>query len=101
MVWLYSTETYFPGDLQVQLDNTIPEVNFAPVAGAPNPLTLDNLNALNSLGGTNVYLTSKSDITQNPAWLGGVKPNSAGQSVGAKSCTIIVNDHGGSSTVDA
>ena len=99
MVWLYSQETYNPGDLQVQIDNTQPEVNFSVVSNASSPLTLDNLNALNNLGGAYVYLTSTVSLADNPTYLNGVKPNSVGETVGAKSCTIIINDHGGSSTV--
>lgn len=68
--------------------------------GAPRPLTLDNLGTLNGLGGPNVYLTSVDDITKNPAWLQGVKPDGTGKTNGAVSATIIVNDHG-NGNVDA
>ncbi|KAI9819243.1 MAG: hypothetical protein M1827_007399 [Pycnora praestabilis] len=95
VVWLQSTDTYFPSDLAAQLVNTKPEVNFVQVAGAPSPLTLNNLDSLNNLGGGNVYLTSLVDITTNPAWLNGVAPDANGKTVGAVSCAIIVNDHGG------
>lgn len=80
--------------------HTKPEVNFAVVQGAPSPLTLDNLATLNGLGGATVYLTSVDDITKNPAWLQGVKPDGAGKTNGAVSTAIIVNDHG-SGNVDA
>ena len=94
MVWLYSTDTYLPSDIGAQLVHTKPEDNFTVVANALNPLTLDNLDSLNGLGGTNVYLTSVDDITQDPAWLKGVAPDSTGKTDGAVSCAIIVNDHG-------
>lgn len=59
-------------------------------------MTLNNLVSLNTYGtgGTNVYLTSVDDITKNPAWLNGVKPDSTGKTDGATSVAIIVNDHG-------
>ena len=57
-------------------------------------MTLSNLDALNPLGGTNVYLTSVDDITKNPAWLRGVEPDSTGKTNSATSCAIVVNDHG-------
>ena len=100
IVYLYSAETYFPSDIGAQLANTQPENNFSVVAGAPNPLTLDNVNALNAAGGTAVYLTSKTDITKNPAYLNGVKPDANGKTNAAVSTAIIVNDHG-AGNVDA
>ncbi|KAL9579286.1 MAG: hypothetical protein Q9212_005195 [Teloschistes hypoglaucus] len=99
-VWLQSQDPYFPSDIGAQLAHTTPKVNFNPVNGAPNPLTLDNLASLNNLGGSSVYLTSVDDVTQSPAWLKGVKPDSKGKTNGAKSCAVIVNDHG-SGNVDA
>lgn len=68
--------------------------------GVLNPLTLDNLASLNALGGSNIYLTSVDDVTQNPAWLQGVKPDSTAKTNGAISTAIIVNDHG-AGNVDA
>ena len=98
LVYLYSGETYFPADLSAQLANTQPEVNYVVVSRAPSLLTLNNLNELNSYG--SVYLTSKVDITTNPAWLNGIKPDTSGKTNNAISCAIIVNDHG-SGNVDA
>lgn len=94
LVWLYSGETYFPSDIGTQLVHTKPEINFTVVDGYPTPLTLDNLDSLNALGGKKVYLTSVDDITTNPAWLNGVKPDSTGKTDGATSVAIIVNDRG-------
>ncbi|KAL8950399.1 MAG: hypothetical protein Q9222_003566 [Ikaeria aurantiellina] len=99
-VWIQSQDPYFPSDVGAQLAHTKPEVNFNVVSGAPSPLTLDNLASLNALGGANVYLTSVDDITKNPSWLKGVKPDGNGKTNGAKSCTVVVNDKG-SGTVDA
>lgn len=100
--YLYTGEVYFPSDIQTQLNYTTPEVNFTAVLNVPSPLTLGNLNQLNSLppsNGSNVYLTSNENIETNPAWLNGVAPtNNVTQ--GVKSCAIVVNDHG-SGLVDA
>ena len=74
----------------------MPKVNFQTVSSAPNPLDLNNLNSL----GADVYLTSKDDITTNPAWIKGAKPDSQGKTNNAVSSTIIVNDKG-NGNVDA
>ena len=55
---------------------------------------MNNLDSLNNAGGNNVYLTSVDDITTNPAWLKGVKPNASGKTEGAVTSAIIVNDRG-------
>ena len=94
IVYLYDTDPYRPSDIGAQLANTQPEVNFTVVSGAPDPLTLDNLNSLNSLGGNNTYLTSVDNVETNPSWLYGVAPDRNGKTDGAISCAIIVNDHG-------
>lgn len=72
------------------------------VTGAPSPLTLDNLDALNALNGSNIYLTSIESTTSNPQpqWLKGVIPDSTGKTNDAVSCSIIVCDYG-NGTVDA
>ncbi|KAI4141134.1 MAG: hypothetical protein LQ340_007718, partial [Diploschistes diacapsis] len=94
LVWLDASESYFPGPISSQLLNTQPEVNFTAVSGAPSPLTLSNLNSLNSLGGSNVSLSSTNDFTKYPAWLNGTKPDSSGKVAGDPSAAIIVNDYG-------
>ncbi|KAI9766301.1 MAG: hypothetical protein M1835_007212 [Candelina submexicana] len=100
VVWLQSQDPYLPSDIGAQLLHTKPEVNYAPVQGAPSPLTLDNLDSLNALGNTSVYLTSQDDINMNPSWLNGVAPDASGKTNGAVSCVIVVNDKGGGN-VDA
>ena len=99
-MWLQSQDPYFPSDIGAQLANTKPQVDFAAVTAAPDSLTLDNLASLNALGGANVYLTSIDDVTKDPAWLTGVKPDGNGKTNGATSCAVIVNDRG-SGNVDA
>ena len=93
LVWLASTDTYYPSDIARHLLHVQPKVDFKPVTGAPNPLSLDNLNQLNNLGGTNVFLTSNDDVTTNPAWLKGVKPDASGKTAGANTAAVVVNTH--------
>jgi hypothetical protein len=56
---------------------------------APSPL---DINSLNQLGG-DVYLTSKDDITTNPQWLKGNRPDGYGKTEG-NTAAVIVNDKG-------
>ena len=100
LVWLDSNEIYFPSDLGNQLVNTHPELNYTDITNGPSPLTLDNLNALNALGGKDVYLSGNDDWTAEPAWVLGVKPDSTGKTDGAVSCAVVVHDHG-NGVVDA
>jgi hypothetical protein len=99
VVYLHSEDPYLPSDIGNQLANTEPRVNFTAIKDAPNPLTLDNLAELNDLGGKNVYLTSKIKPDENPEYLHGVLPNDKGETEGAVSTTVIVNDRG-NDTVD-
>lgn len=102
LVWLHSQDAYRPGDLQAQLDHTTPEVNWTDVQDAPSPLTLNNLDQLNNLGNTSVYLTSHEGIDANPepVWFRGITPDAEGRIGNATGCAIIVVDHG-KGTVDA
>jgi hypothetical protein len=94
LVWLHSTETYYPSDIGSQLVHTQPEINYSVVSGTESPLTLDNLNSsLASYQGSQTYLTSKDNIGTNPAWLNGVKPDASGRTGSATGCAIIINDH--------
>lgn len=94
LVFLDSRDAYRPSDISAQLANTQPELNSTVIYDAPSPLTLDNLNGLNDLGGEDVYLTSKEDIEQDPAWLFGQYPDESGKTGDAITSAIIVNDHG-------
>ncbi|KAF2192600.1 hypothetical protein K469DRAFT_314988 [Zopfia rhizophila CBS 207.26] len=96
LVWLHSAEQYFPSDIAAQVSNSIPQVNFAAVPNVPNPLDLNNLDSLSK----DVYLTSKDDITKNPTWIKGVKPDASGKTNNAVTAAVIVNDKGGGN-VDA
>ncbi|KAH8802723.1 hypothetical protein F5884DRAFT_846794 [Xylogone sp. PMI_703] len=95
LVWLDRAEVYFPSDLAAHIDNTAPNIN-ATVLNPPEKLTLENLDKLNEYGlnGSNVYLTSELDVTTWPNWLYGEEPDSTGETKGATSCAVIINDHG-------
>lgn len=97
VVYLYTADPYRPADIGSQVVHTQPELNYTLIEDAPDPLTLNNLNVLNDINGENgldVYLTSKQNIATLPAWLDGVEPNNNGETTGAVSCAVIVNDHG-------
>jgi hypothetical protein len=100
VVYLHSEDPYLPSDIGNQLANTEPKANFTAIKDVPCPLTLDNLAELNNLGGKDVYLTSKVRPDKNPKYLRGVLPNDKGETEGAVSTAVIVNDHG-DDTVDA
>ena len=105
-MYLQSKEEYLPSELETQLKHTHPvtkatkDAAGVKITDCPSPLTLNNLDALNAHGGKDVYLTSNDDVTKDPAWMKGVRPDASGKTVGAKSCCIVVNDHG-TGTVDA
>jgi hypothetical protein len=102
LVWLYSKESHLPSDIGQQLVHTVPKVNNTVLNNVPLPLTLDNLDSLNALGNTSVYLTSREGIDANPqpTWFEGVKPDGQGKTEGAVSCAIVTYDHG-DGTLDA
>ncbi|KAF2452432.1 hypothetical protein BDY21DRAFT_172151 [Lineolata rhizophorae] len=97
LVWLDDRDVYRPSDIAAQVDHTTPKVDRNPISGYPQPLTLSNLDALNSYGdgGENVYLTSNDDVTTVPDWLTGAQPNAEGETEGAKTAVVITVDHGG------
>ncbi|KAL4892901.1 hypothetical protein BDV59DRAFT_202262 [Aspergillus ambiguus] len=108
LVWLHSQDPFRPSGIAQQLMHTTPMVHGEPVQGAPSPLTLENLDRLNLLGNTSVFLTSQegSNADPPPAWFRGVSPDATGETVGAVSACVIVVDHhdgtaGSSGTLDA
>lgn len=40
-----------------------------------------------------MFLTSVDDVTRNPLWLTGMKPNGDGKTEEAVSSAVIINDH--------
>lgn len=94
LLYLHSGEQYFPTDLNAFLANTVPQINFQTVSTPPY-----NLNNLNTLDPA-IFLTSKDDITKNPTWIKGTKPDQSGKTQNAITAAIIVNDKG-AGNVDA
>lgn len=102
-MYLQSQEEYFPSDIDGHLKNTQARLRGKPkdkIPNSPATLSLDNLDVLNALGGKDIFLSSQVDFTKNPAWMKGVRPDTNGRTNGAKSCCIVVNDHG-AGNVDA
>ncbi|KAH8727005.1 hypothetical protein GQ44DRAFT_705113 [Phaeosphaeriaceae sp. PMI808] len=96
VVYLHSDDQYLPTDIKSFLDNTTPRVNFNEVAGPSKPLTQENVNQL----GNDVFLTSNDDVTKNPEWIKGTRPDASGKTNGAITAAVIVNDKG-NGNVDA
>ncbi|TAQ87160.1 hypothetical protein B7494_g4539 [Chlorociboria aeruginascens] len=98
LVWLDVSEPYFPSDISCQVRSTYfhPDLNLTSIPNPPT-LTLDNLDQLNdygNYGGEDVYLTSNVDITTNPQFLYGVRPDATGKTNDAVSMVIVVTDKG-------
>ncbi|OAP63031.1 hypothetical protein AYL99_02258 [Fonsecaea erecta] len=77
VVFLDSTEAFFPSDIALQVANTHPEDFTGRNITPPAPLTLSNLNILNTFGsnnGSNVSLTSDEGIRALPSWFNGQRP---------------------------
>jgi hypothetical protein len=69
-------------------------VNSRPIKIPDPPLTLANLDELNTVGGKDVYLTSNDDITTNPKWLEGITSRLTGETVDGKTGVVVVVDKG-------
>lgn len=95
---MYSKEAYLPSDIGTQLAHTVPCDGATPLPAdkIPANLTLSNLDQLNAFAdvGKNVFLKSKDDISTNPQWLRGIRPDAAGRVPNAKTCCVIVADKG-------
>lgn len=95
LVFLDTHDLYFPSDLAIHLKNTHPEVNFTKIDHGSDPLTLENLDSINNLGGKDIFLTSNDDVTQLPDYLHGNLPDSKTlKTVDARSCAVVVADKG-------
>lgn len=88
IVYLHSTEQYFPTDITAFLNNTTPRVKYNEVPGPSKPLTTSNVNQM----GSNVFLTSNDDVTKDPTWIKGVKPDGQGRTGNAVTAAVIVVD---------
>ena len=93
-MYLQSHEEYLPSDIESQLKHTYPAYKGTQITESPSPLTLNNLDVLNDHGGKDVFLNSNDNVITNPTWMKGVRPDANGKTNGAKSCCIVVNDHG-------
>ncbi|KAH8712234.1 hypothetical protein GQ44DRAFT_762697 [Phaeosphaeriaceae sp. PMI808] len=97
LVHLFSKDPYRPSSLAAQIVNTHPEIDFKGVTISKSPLTIDNIDQLNAVGtngGRDVYLTSNNDITTNPKWLEGIQVDSNGGTGDEKTGVIVVVDKG-------
>jgi hypothetical protein len=98
LVYLYSKEAYLPSDIGTQLAHTTPCDGTTPLPAAqlPENLTLFNLDKLNGFTkfGTNVFLTSKDDVSTHPSWLRGIQPDATGRIRDAKTGCVIIADRG-------
>lgn len=95
LVFLDKDDAYFPSDLATHLKNTHPEVKFEKVKDGPDALTLENLDSLNKIGGSDVYLTANEDVTKLPKFLNANRPDSKTlETTDAKSCVVILVDKG-------
>ncbi|KAK6359725.1 Vacuolar protein sorting-associated protein 62 [Orbilia brochopaga] len=65
LIHLYSKEEYWPGDIDLHLRRTVPQLNFTDVG---EEATLDNLSLFNQYA-PYIYLTSKDDPEAHPGWL--------------------------------
>lgn len=103
LVRLFSKDPYLPSSFAATLTHTRPQISFQDVSIPNPPLTLSNLDQLNNVGskgGSDVYLTSNIDITTNPKWLQGIRPDASGSTGEEKTAVIIVVDKG-NGVVDA
>lgn len=95
LVFLDVKDQFRPSDIGVHVARTHPTLNFTAVDYGSDPLTLDNLDSLNSLGGSKIYLTSTKDLTRIPKFLHGRPPQPRTlQTKRAKSCAVILADKG-------
>lgn len=95
LVFLDAKEDYYPSDIAIHVARTYPTMNYTAVDYGSDPLTLDNLDSLNSLGGSDIYLASTKDLTRLPKFIRGRKPHPKTlQTRRAKSCAVILADKG-------
>jgi hypothetical protein len=89
--------------MAVHIANTHPELNFTTVniAEDQGPLTLDNLDLLNSLGGEDIYLTSNTNLGTTPKYLHGKAPNRKTLQTENAISTVIIIVEKGNAIVDA
>ncbi|EER45724.1 conserved hypothetical protein [Histoplasma capsulatum H143] len=75
LIYLHSEDQYMPSAFATLLENSKPTVNYTPVADVPSPLTLDNLDSLNSLGGKMSSLPRTRVSEHFRRWFSGTRPD--------------------------
>jgi hypothetical protein len=70
LIYLYSGEQYWPGDIAEHLIHTTPHLNYTPLQAKSDHPNLTNLGDLNKWGRF-VYLQSDDNVEDYPDWLGG------------------------------
>jgi hypothetical protein len=70
LIYLYSGEQYWPGDITEHLFHTTPHLNYTPLQATDDHPNLTDLNELNKWGRF-VYLQSDDNVEDRPDWLGG------------------------------
>ncbi|KIW33719.1 uncharacterized protein PV07_00547 [Cladophialophora immunda] len=92
VVFLESTEAFFPSSIAQQVANSHPEDFAGRNLSSRASLTLANLNSLNTFGsnGSNVSLTSDQGIRALPSWFHGAKPTTNGSLPGNTTATAVV-----------
>jgi hypothetical protein len=70
LIYLYSGEQYWPGDIAEHLIHTTPHLNYTPLQSTDDHPNLTDLNELNKWGRF-VYLQSDDNVEDRPDWLGG------------------------------
>lgn len=69
LVHLYSKEQYWPSHISEHLEHVTPELDFTPLQASEH-VELSNLSSLNRYDyAKNIYLTSKDNPEDKPAWL--------------------------------
>ncbi|KAF2108733.1 hypothetical protein BDV96DRAFT_605487 [Lophiotrema nucula] len=97
LLHLSTKDPYKPSSYANTLRNTRPQIHFRDLP-SPSPLTLSHLDQLNNASGGDVYLTSTVDITTNPEWLKGIRPDANGSTGEEKTSVVIVVEKGGGVT---
>ncbi|KAI0652516.1 hypothetical protein C8Q79DRAFT_997541 [Trametes meyenii] len=86
---LWSKEQWWPSDVATHLTHVVPEVDFKATASS---VTLEDL----SNQGSDVFLTSKDDVTDQPAWITSAvgKPDGNGHSTAPATIVLVEKDGG-------
>lgn len=87
--------------MALHIANTHPTVNFTAIPNSLSPLTLDNLDELNKLGGENIFLSSTTDLTKLPEFLHGQAPDPVTLRTNDAISTVVIVVDKGNGTVDA